>query len=133
VAPRDAQTPPLKESFAALARQTLDAAHDHVPECALPIDDRKARMCPRSRSPLPLLLLRAAAADAAASASCCGCCCFELLLLLLLRAAAAAASCCRRCELLPPLPSSVQSETTKSSLSRGIVESGWYLTRKQGG
>jgi hypothetical protein len=47
VAPRYAQTPPEEESFAALARQTLDAAHDHVPKsCVLPTDDRKVRMCP---------------------------------------------------------------------------------------
>jgi hypothetical protein len=81
VAPRDAQTPPLEDSFAALARQTLDAAHDHVPQCVLPPDDRKARMCQRPPLPPPPpplppplpLPLRAAAA--AAAASCC-----ELLL-----------------------------------------------------
>ena len=82
MAPRDAQTPPLEESFAALARQTLDAAHDHVPQCVLPTDDRKARMCPPPLPPLPLL-------RAAAAASCRGgCCCCEPLLLLL-RAATA--------------------------------------------
>ena len=53
MAPRDAQTPPLEESFAALARQTLNAAHDHMPQCVLPPDDRKARTC--LRPPLPPL------------------------------------------------------------------------------
>ena len=53
MAPRDAPPPPLEESFAALARQTLDAAHDHVPQCVLPPDDRKARMCQWPPLPLP--------------------------------------------------------------------------------
>ncbi len=96
MAPRDAQTPPLEESFAAAAfyppdAAVLDTARDHVPQCVLPTDDRKARMCPRPRPLLPLLL-RAAAAVAAAAASCGWCCCFELLLLLLLQDAASAAA-----------------------------------------
>ena len=38
VAPRDARTPPLEESSAALARQTLDAAPYHVPQRVLPTE-----------------------------------------------------------------------------------------------
>jgi hypothetical protein len=69
----------------------LDAAHDHAPQCVLPTDERKARMCPQARplqqQQLPLLpllpvlplpvLLRAATAVSAAAASyfCCCCCC----------------------------------------------------------
>ena len=92
MAPRDAQTPPLEESFAALARQTLNAAHDHVPQCVLPPDDRKARMCPRPRPPLPLLLLRRS------------CPALLLLLLLLLRAAAEIREAAPRLRLVGAFP-----------------------------